>query len=93
MKDNKFVYCAWRIVLEEVFEEASKLGVIIGQIIFKVTVYTNIYMIALMHNKTDRPSGHFWKSGMVLGVRELAQNYDIPITHITEQSMHNKVSC
>ena len=76
MKDNKFVYCAWRIVLEEVFEEAGKLGVIIGQIIFKVTVYTS----------------QFWNSGMVLGVRELAQNYDIPITHITEQSMHNKVS-
>ena len=27
---------------------------------------------------------------MVLGIRQLAKEYGLPITHITEQSMHNK---
>ena len=29
---------------------------------------------------------------MVLAHRELAAEFEIPITHITEQSMHNKVN-
>ena len=45
MKDNKFVYCAWKLVIDEVLEEAQRLGVVIGQIIFKVIILHNDYNI------------------------------------------------
>jgi hypothetical protein len=75
VKDNKFVYCALRLVIISVLEKAKQLGVKITQII----------------HKTDRPSSQFWNSGMVLATKELVAEFGIPITHITEQSMHNKV--
>ena len=77
VKDNKFVYCALRLVIISVLEKAKQLGVKITQII----------------HKTDRPSSQFWNSGMVLATKELVAEFGIPITHITEQSMHNKVHC
>ena len=74
-KDNKFVYCALRKVIASVIERAGQLGVQLTQIV----------------HKSDRPSSQFWNSGMVLAMRELVEEFGIPITHITEQSMHNKV--
>ena len=41
--------------------------------------------------QTDRPSSQFWNSGMVRGHLELAKQFNVSISHITEQSMHNKV--
>ena len=35
-KDNNYVFCAWRVVIDAVLEEARKLGVIVTQIIHKV---------------------------------------------------------
>ena len=74
-KDNKFVYCALRKVIASVIERAGQLGVQLTQIV----------------HKSDRQSSQFWNSGMVLAMRELVEEFGIPITHITEQSMHNKV--
>ena len=76
VKDNKYVYCALRKVITGVVEKAQELGVELKQIV----------------HKTDRPSSQFWNSGMVLATRELVKEFGIPITHITEQSMHNKVT-
>ena len=45
-----------------------------------------------LQNQTDRPSSQFWNSGMVLAHKEMVAEFDVPITHITEQSMHNKVN-
>ena len=75
VKDNKFVYCALRKVVAAVVEKAKQLVVTLKQII----------------HKTDRPSSQFWNSGMVLATKELVEEFGIPISHITEQSMHNKV--
>ena len=74
-KDNKFVYCALKKVIASVLEKAKQLNVGITKII----------------HKTDRPSSQFWNSGMVHATKELASEFAIPITHITEQAMHNKV--
>ena len=35
-KDNKFVYCAMRVVIAAVLEKARSLGVVVSQIIHKV---------------------------------------------------------
>ena len=69
------MYCALRKVIASVLEKSRQLGVKLKQIVFK----------------TDRPSSQFWNSGMVIAVKELVEEFGIPITHITEQSMHNKV--
>lgn len=69
------MYCALRKVIAKVVDIAQKLGVSLTQIV----------------HKTDRPSSQFWNSGMVLGTKELVDEFRMPITHITEQSMHNKV--
>ena len=74
-KDNKFVYCALKKVIASVLEKAKQLGVKLTKII----------------HKTDRPSSQFWNSGMIHATKELASEFGIPITHITEQAMHNKV--
>ena len=91
VKDKDFVFCAMRVVIDEVLEEAQKMGVIIDQIIFKVIfkIFLMSYLYCVI--KSDRPSSQFWNSGMVLGLRQLSGEYGIPISHITEQSMHNKV--
>jgi hypothetical protein len=75
VKDNKFVYCALQVVIASILEKANQLGVKLTQII----------------HKTDRPSSQFWNSGIVLATKELVAEFGIPITNITEQSMHNKV--
>ena len=41
--------------------------------------------------QTDRPSSQFWNTGCVAGLRQLAGEFNIPITAMTEQSSHNKV--
>ena len=41
--------------------------------------------------QTDRPSSQYWNSGMVRGHKELSQDFKVSITHISEQSCHNKV--
>ena len=41
--------------------------------------------------QTDRPSSQYWNSGMVRAHKELAQEFNVSITHISEQSCHNKV--
>ena len=93
VKDNHFVYCAMRIVIAAALEKARSLGITVSQIIHKVLVFTvNVSCIAFKI-QTDRPSSQFWNSGMVLAHREMVAEFDVPITHITEQSMHNKVNC
>jgi hypothetical protein len=45
----------------------------------------------LIKIQTDRPSSQFWNSGMARGHLELAEEFGTSISHISEQSMHNKV--
>jgi hypothetical protein len=41
--------------------------------------------------QTDRPTSQFWNSGSIHNSRRLVQEFGIKITHMTEQSCHNKV--
>lgn len=48
--------------------------------------------IKLIVLKTDRPTSEYWNSGMIQALRDLSMEFQINISHFTEQSHHNKVT-
>ena len=91
-KDNNFVFCAVKKVLEQAIPMAAEMGIQISQVVHKVCILIFMFAIITFIFQTDRPSSQYWNSGMVRAHKELAQEFNVSITHISEQSCHNKVS-
>ena len=89
-KDNKTVYCLMRRVLEQLMDRAEEQGFPVNYVIHKVPLRVDLLLFTV-HIQTDRPSSQFWNSGMVAAHSELSREFGVPISHITEQSRHNKV--
>ena len=73
-KDSSLVYCCFEKILPLALQEARSRNIDIKLIIIK----------------SDRPSSQYWNINMMKQNITLSEAHNIPLTHITEQSMHNK---
>ena len=77
------------MALEYALRVAGSLGLTVELIIHKVTTHNSSYKSCFY--QSDRPSSQYWNAGMVAGHSDLARKFGICISHLTEQSNHNKV--
>jgi hypothetical protein len=78
-------------VIEACLQNAQSMGVVIQHIVHKVCLIKQKH-ISNIFVQTDRPSSQYWNSGMARGHLELASDFSTSISHMSEQSCHNKFS-